>query len=298
MQTSNPFPEHVPEVISGVAQLVDHYDLVLCDVWGVLHNGAAAFPDAVGALRHLRKQGREVILVSNAPRPAKDVIPQLIEKLEVPEDAFDAVVTSGDMTRAAVQQRPGQVVHHLGPARDRPIFDELDVTFGSIEEAHYVVCSGFYDDERETAADYRERLERMRDRDLPMVCANPDLHVERGDRLIPCAGSIAQAYEAMGGQVSYGGKPHRPIYEASLERAREWPSQANAPSRRVLAIGDAVRTDILGASNFGVHSLLVARGIHSGELIRDGKLVAHGRIHSWLAAQPAWPTAIIENLTW
>lgn len=282
---------------AGLEELAPRYDVLLCDIWGVVHNGIVAYQDASDALRRFRKRGGCVILVTNAPRPAASVGFQL-DRLGVPRSAYDAIVTSGDITRAAILAREGQALHHMGPARDLPLFDGLTLRFGSLDEADYVVCTGLHNDETETVEDYRERLERIRSRGLWMVCANPDLVVERGHRLIPCAGALALAYEEMGGEVHYAGKPHRPVYEAALALAGRVSGQESIDPARVLAIGDAIRTDIAGADAFGVDSLLVARGIHGGELRLDELPLQSEHAQDWLSGQVARPTAVTELLVW
>jgi HAD superfamily hydrolase (TIGR01459 family) len=285
-----------PALIEGLQPLAGRYDLIFCDVWGVLHNGVKAYEAAGDALTRFRQGGGRVVLVSNAPRPGSSVGTQL-DSFNVPRSAYDAIVTSGDLTRLAIQERIDQTVSHIGPPRDMPIYDGLDVRFGSIEEADYVVCSGFDDDERETVEDYRARLEAMLRRSLPMVCANPDLIVERGHRILPCAGTIALAYEEMGGEVFYAGKPHRPVYDRALSVGSELAGQP-IPKSRVLAVGDAIRTDIAGAVGFGIDSLMIGRGIHTEELgLHRGSLVS-GHVQDWVSRQQAKPTAITDVLTW
>jgi len=222
----------------------------------------------------------------------------MLDRLNVPRAAFDAIVTSGDLTRAAIAERPGQTVYHLGPERDHSLFEGLDVRFGDVETADYVVCTGFFDDDRETVDDHREALRRMRASDLPMVCANPDLVVERGDRLIPCAGAIAEAYEAIGGAVFQTGKPHRPIYEAALERAARLQGGVRAPVERVLAIGDAIRTDVAGAHALGIPALFVTRGIHAADLTAADRTTDEGQVRAWLARQAVQPQAFTDRLAW
>lgn len=285
-----------PALVEGLQPLADRYDLILCDVWGVLHNGLKAYEAASEALTRFRQGGGQVVLVSNAPRPGAAIIAQL-DGFKVPREAYDAVVTSGDLTRLAIQERLDKVVHHIGPPRDMPVYEGLAVRFGSIAEADYVVCSGFDNDETETAADYRLRLEAMLERGLLMVCANPDLVVERGPVILPCAGAIALAYEEMGGPVFYAGKPHGPVYDRALAVAAELGGRPVAKDR-VLAIGDAIRTDIAGAAAFGIDSLLVARGIHGEELgVHRGPLVS-SHVQDWIDRQPVKPTAIIDLLSW
>jgi HAD superfamily hydrolase (TIGR01459 family) len=285
-----------PALVTGLQSLADRYDLILCDVWGVLHNGVKAYDAASDALTRFRDKGGQVVLVSNAPRPGASVGAQL-DGFGVPRTAYDAIVTSGDLTRLAIEERIDKVVNHIGPPRDMPIYNGLDVRFGSIEEADYVVCSGFDNDEEETVEDYRGRLEAMLRRNLLMVCANPDLVVERGHMILPCAGAIALAYEDMGGRVYYAGKPHGPVYEKAIATAAGLGGRPIAKDR-VLAIGDAIRTDIAGAVGFGIDSLLVARGIHAEELgLHRGALLSH-HVQDWVDQQSVKPKTITDVLSW
>jgi HAD superfamily hydrolase (TIGR01459 family) len=261
--------------MSGSLRFLDHcgpllagYDLLLCDVWGVIHNGVESFPAACEALQRARGQGVTVVLISNSPRPAEAVVPQL-DGLRVPRDGYDGMVTSGDVTSAVIMQRPGQSVFHLGPPRDLPIYQGLNVKLVDAESADYVVCSGLFDDTKETPEDYRPLLERLKARGLFMLCANPDVVVERGNELVYCAGALADLYQSMGGEVLYAGKPYAPIYDIALERAKALRKGA-VPLSRVLAIGDSVRTDLTGAAALGVDCLFLTAGIHSGEIGADG----------------------------
>src|SRR5262245_39080780 len=197
------------------ATLAPHYDAVLSDVWGVIHNGVAAFPAASDALARFRLKGGAVSLISNAPRPGAQVI-QMLDRMGVPRTAYDAIVTSGDVTRAMVTQRPGEPFYLIGPERDHTIFTGLDAPFSTPEQAKYVICTGLFNDEVETPDDYAEQLAALRARNLFMICANPDIVVERGDKLVYCAGALADAYAALGGEVYYAGKPHRPLYDMAL----------------------------------------------------------------------------------
>lgn len=295
---SPPPPRREVAVLPGLEPVADRYDLILCDVWGVLHDGVTAHRAASEALRRFRAEGGRVVLVSNAPRPASAVIAQL-DGLGVPRAAYDAVVTSGDLTRGLIEARRGEIPHHLGPERDRPLFDGLDLRLGALDEADYVVCTGLLDDEREGPEDYRPILDTMRSRHLLLVCANPDLVVERGDRLVPCAGAVARLYEESGGPVFYAGKPHRPIYERAIALGVEAGGGAPIRRERVLAIGDSLRTDIAGAAAAGLASLLVADGIHGEELGRASELLEQGSPGlAWLARQAHRPDAIVAALSW
>ncbi len=181
-----------------------------------MHNGHRAFPRAVAATREFRARGGIVVLISNSPRPSPSVQEQL-RRLGVPDDAYDATVTSGDLTRHELDKHKGAIVFHLGPERDLPIFQGLAVKLGRPEQAELVVCSGLLDDETETPDDYIGLMRALAARKLPMICANPDHLVERGDQLVYCAGALASLYEQEGGRVIYAGKPYAPIYLLALE---------------------------------------------------------------------------------
>ena len=253
-----------PSFTERFSTLAGNYDVVLSDVWGVIHNGVAAFPEACEALSRFRAKGGSVALITNAPRPGAVVV-KLLDRLAVPHDAYDAIVSSGDVTRAVMAARPGKAVFHIGPERDLPIFDGLGLRFVPYEAADYVVCTGLANDEFETPEHYRELLTKIRARGLFMLCGNPDLVVERGNELLYCAGALADLYRTLGGEVFYAGKPHRPIYDQALERIAGLRGVA-APLARVLAIGDSVRTDLKGASDRGIDCLFVTAGIHAEEL--------------------------------
>jgi HAD superfamily hydrolase (TIGR01459 family) len=252
--TSLRFAERLSELVDGV-------EIILSDIWGVVHNGLEAFPEACEALHTYRQRGGTVILITNAPRPADSVQRQL-RKLGVADDIYDAIVSSGDLTRHFVADHPGKKMFWLGPDRDSSIYRGLDAVTAPLEQADYIVCTGLFDDETESAEDYRAMMLQARERKLPLVCANPDIVVERGDRLIYCAGAIAELYRELGGEVIFYGKPHRPIYERAMALASERRGSP-APLDRVLAIGDSVRTDLTGAHGFGIDCLFVTRGIHS-----------------------------------
>ena len=250
--------------VDRLRDVTDGVDVLLSDIWGVVHNGLEAFPEACKALHSHRSRGGTVILITNAPRPADSVQRQL-RKLGVADETYDAIVSSGDLTRHYVANHSGRRVFWLGPERDSSIYRGLDAVLSPLEEADYLVCTGLLDDETETAEDYRPMMLKARERRLPFICANPDIVVERGDRLIYCAGAIAELYRELGGEVIFYGKPHRPIYERAMELAAEQRQGREVSRGRVLAIGDSVRTDLAGAHGFGIDCLFVTRGIHSEE---------------------------------
>ena len=280
-----------PAFIEHFDALAPRYEAVLSDVWGVVHNGERATPEACEALIKFRQQGGRVILITNAPRPSRSVMKQL-EFFRVPRETYDGIVSSGDVTREVILSRPGQTVCHIGPPRDKPIFDGLDVSFAPLEGADYVICSGLENDEIETAEDYRPRLEQMLQRKLFMVCGNPDVVVERGNRLVYCAGAIADLYKQMGGEVLYAGKPYRPIYDAALAKLQPAPSR-----ERILAIGDSLRTDLAGAKAAALDFLFLTAGIHAEEFgaHADPQALA---LQKAIAAADKAPVAVMRELRW
>jgi HAD superfamily hydrolase (TIGR01459 family) len=283
------------DLIDRFSTLAPHYDIVLCDIWGVVHNGVTVHVEACDALGRYRAGGGTVILVTNAPRPSPWVVNQL-DRLEVPAGSYDDVMTSGDLTRKVVADRKGGAVFHIGPRRDLTIFDGLNVRFAPVEAAQYVVCSGLFDDTTETPDNYRDLMATMRGRGLFMVCANPDLVVERGNERLYCAGALADLYGAMGGDVLYAGKPHRPIYDAALAKAATARGVAASPGR-TLAIGDSLRTDMMGAQEFGIDGLFVSGGIHADEL-GQRESPSRDALSAIFAAAGVTPRSVTPRLAW
>ncbi len=254
-----------PALLPGLAVLAARYDALICDVWGVLHNGHKASGPAVEALRRFRTGHGPVVLLTNAPRPAEDVKAQFVH-YGVPEDAYDAIMTSGVATREELARRAEDhrlAMLHIGPERDAGVFHGLPLDSVGVETAEVVLCTGLVDDDTETPEDYRGLLAALKARDLPMLCANPDIVVQKGAKLLYCAGALAKAYEAIGGRVLYYGKPYRPIYEAALAKLT---GIAGRPIRRPLAVGDGLLTDIAGANGFGIDALFIADGVHGEEI--------------------------------
>jgi HAD superfamily hydrolase (TIGR01459 family) len=252
--------------IAGLSEISDRYDVILCDIWGVLHNGVASFAEASDALVSFRGKGGAVVLISNAPRPSPPIKQQVV-KLGVSPDAFDAVVTSGDVTVGLMEEHPGDKVLHIGPARDLTLFeaamerDGARLQLVSLADAQYALCTGLRRDDTETVDDYEAELRTMLSRGMIMICANPDIVIHRGDALIYCAGALARRYEDLGGSVIYAGKPYAPIYDRALTVARRV-RDAPIEKRHVLAIGDGMKTDIIGARQAGLDALFVTGGIH------------------------------------
>jgi HAD superfamily hydrolase (TIGR01459 family) len=282
------------ETVDRFAVLAPRYDVVLCDVWGVVHNGLSAHGEACEALNRFRAAGGTVILISNVPRPSDWLVRQL-DDFGVTRDAYDGVMTSGDVTRDVMAGRGGSAVLHIGPQRDISIFEGLDFRFVPVEGADYAVCTGLFDDTAETPEHYLGLLATMRRRALFMLCANPDLVVERRGALVYCAGAIADLYVAMGGEALYAGKPHRPIYDLALAKAAAARGAA-APARRTLAIGDSLRTDIAGAAALGIDGMFVIAGIHAEEAGGQGR--SAGALAAMFAAAGITPDMVIERLAW
>jgi HAD superfamily hydrolase (TIGR01459 family) len=249
-----------PQTIASLDEISGRYAAVLCDVWGVLHNGVRHFEAAAAALAAERERGLAAVMITNSPRPHQGVEAQF-EAIGVPKTAWDRVVTSGDVTREQISAGPRRVFH-LGPDRDLPLFDGLDVDLVEEFEANAVVCTGLVDDEAETPEDYRELLARLRARNLPFTCANPDIMVERGEKMIWCAGALARDYAQLGGRTVIAGKPHAPIYAAALKAAGDALGR-EVGKEEVLAIGDGMLTDIKGASDNGIDALYITGGIHA-----------------------------------
>ena len=276
--------------------LASSYDVIFSDIWGVVHNGIAAYAEACAALAQFREQGGKVVLISNAPRPYWSVMEQL-DRLGAPRTTYDGVVASGDVTHELALQQPVARCYHIGAAHDEHLFRDLPVARTGMEEASFIICSGLRNDESETAEDYRAELEALAKRNLPMICANTDLVVERGTKLIACAGALAVVYESLGGTIMQAGKPYTRIYEKTLAKAESLLGR-QADKTRILAIGDAIRTDVVGARGFGVDCLFLTAGIHSYEIHNSAGQIDGTKLSAFMAASDAQPTAVMRNLVW
>lgn len=253
-----------PLFISGLAEIADRYDALLCDAWGVIHNGVKVFPGVAEALTAFRRARGPVLVLTNAPRP-RSIIPAQLDRLGLPRAAYDGVVTSGDATRAAIAAMLPAAAFKLGPEKDDGLYEGLDLAFAPLDRAGFVICTGLFDDQRETPEDYRALLEDAAARELPMICANPDIVVNWGGRMIWCAGALAEIYARLGATVIYGGKPHAPIYDVAMaELARA--AGRDVAKAQTLVIGDGLKTDIAGANAQGIDALLIAGegGVHAG----------------------------------
>jgi HAD superfamily hydrolase (TIGR01459 family) len=256
------------------------YRVILCDVWGVIHNGKQIYPGADNRLLSWRKEGRFVVLITNAPRPAASVERSLV-RLGLAPEAWNAIASSGEAGIAALAAL-GRPVGFLGTAPDHADFEGRGIRIAEDENWTDLICTGF-EEHRWEIEDYATDLERWAERGVTMHCLNPDRVVLYGTRQIPCAGAIADVYEAIGGEVIWYGKPYPAIYEHALRLAD------SPPRKQVLAIGDGLQTDVLGAARMGFDAVFVSGGIHAGEPFPDDFGERHG-LGSWS------PVAVVQSL--
>jgi HAD superfamily hydrolase (TIGR01459 family) len=281
--------------LSNVSDLMGRYDLVLSDVWGVIHNGVSAYRGACDALIRMRCGGIPVVLISNVPRPSS-AVKLYLDELGVSREVYDAIQTSGDLSRAILDALGDKRILHLGPDRDVMLFDGLSVRRVGLEQAEYVVCTGLNDNIVEKPEQYDELLRELYARRLPMLCCNPDIVVEVNGALRYCAGALAMRYSALGGEVIHVGKPHPEIYRKAIVSG-EFLTGAQISPSRILAIGDSMRTDIAGADCVGVQSLFIASGIHAKELL-DGAAFNPALLAQLEEREELAPTWSMERLVW
>ena len=292
-------------LITSLAEVAGDYDALFCDLWGCLHNGEVAFPAAVAALQSARARGITVLLLTNSPRPKASVIEQL-DRIGVPRDAWDEIATSGDAAQfGLLTGAVGRRIFHIGAEKDMAFFDTFapdladlaasqpPVTLVTLKDAEGIVCTGPNDDMTETPADYRAELLFGKTAGLKMLCANPDIIVDWGDRRIYCAGAVAQAYEEMGGEALYFGKPHPPIYDLARRRLT---ALTGRDDMRILCIGDGLPTDIRGAGGEGLDALFITGGIHAEEFGSDPLSPDPARLNAWLDSQMQAPLFAIPKL--
>lgn len=281
------------QALEGLREVSDQYDVLLCDVWGVIHNGRVRFDAACDALVRFRAERGPVILISNSPRPARAVEPQL-DELGVPREAWTRFITSGDATRSLLRERAPGPAWRIGPDRDHVLYEGLGLEFAGPEDAAFIACSGPVDDEVETPEDYRATLGVAADRGLTMICANPDRVVHRGDRLIYCGGALADLYGALGGEVIMAGKPYPAIYTLCLTEAEKQVGKANP---RALCIGDGIATDVKGAARQGLDCLFIAGGIHGQETGGEDGLDT-AKVQSLLSGADTAAAHVMMALSW
>ncbi|MCJ8138733.1 TIGR01459 family HAD-type hydrolase [Falsirhodobacter halotolerans] len=292
-------------IVQSLADL-GQYRALFCDIWGCLHDGVAPFPDAVTALQTFRRAGGTVILVTNSPRPKRSVVEQ-IDAMGVPRDAWDDVATSGDAAQfAMLTGAVGRRVHHVGAPKDEGFFSDLSADLSALaaqqpavervplKEAEGIVCTGLFDDLTDTLADYDGLLADAKARDLPLLCANPDIEVDIGHQRVLCAGAIAQAYDRIGGRSIYLGKPHRPIYDlARRKRATIAPDLTDADT---LCVGDGILTDVQGGVSEGIDSLFITSGLAAKHFGDDTANPDATLLEKWLIEQTLEPTFAIGHL--
>lgn len=287
------------QIIAGLSEIIDRFDAVYCDLWGAVHDGLAPYPGVLDCLAALKDRGTPLVLISNAPRPNPQVREHLAS-MGVSADLYTAVITSGDATVRAVNAGSdalhaglGAGYYHIGPSRSATLMAAIEKQPVAFENAGFILNSGLVDDETETVEDYRALLEKALARDLPMVCANPDFEVMRGDDVVPCAGALALAYEEMGGRVAWHGKPHTDVFNLASETI------GNPPKERLLMVGDTHRTDIAGANAYGIASLWLGGGLHAERLaLKPGGRLDESEARAICAEAPAKPTYAAAYLAW
>ncbi|EJF85862.1 TIGR01459 family HAD hydrolase [Bartonella vinsonii subsp. arupensis OK-94-513] len=277
--------------LTHIDTIIARYDAVFCDVWGVVHNGVHAFEPALKVLHKIRQMGKNVILLTNSPRRWEDVVAQL-QSMNVHSDYYDAIITSGDVTRDLIRAAPRKIFF-IGQQRDAVLFEGLDCELVEEWEASAVVCSGFLEDLEEEPSAYEEMLHRMRARNLPFICANPDVIVHYGNQEFWCAGALARLYQQLGGEVRIAGKPHAPIYECAFEKLQK--IRGTMKKSQILAIGDGLLTDVKGAVHFGLDVLYIMGGIHRYDYMQNG-MVDKQALHSFIERHGYQPQAIMWAL--
>ncbi len=281
--------------LTGLNEIAGNYDALLCDVWGVLHNGTRASNRAIEALSGFKRLNKPTFLLTNAPRPNLQVLRQL-EKLDIPlETTFDEIVTSGDVTRGIISNI-NNPIFHIGTDFDKSVFEGLDVEFADWQSAEAVVCTGLYDDFTETPEDYSKLLTDIKKRDLPFICANPDIIVEHGGMMRWCAGALAKKYDEIGGQTMIVGKPNRPVYEHAHVLLNQAAGRT-LDNSRILAIGDGINTDIAGALGYGLDVVYISAGIHAAEY-GDADSPEEEKLQEFLNTNYSTPVAWMPRLAW
>ena len=289
-------------IVASLSEISGRYRVLYCDLWGCLHDGLHLFPPAVAALRQFRAQGGAVVLMTNAPRTHVAVARRL-DRMGLPRDAWDVIVASGDATQEAMLTgAAGARVWHLGPAKDEDLFTEIPDWLKDrpvparvdLDQAEGIICTGPFDEDTETPEDYRARFLLAKTKGLPMLCANPDLWVDVGDRRIPCAGLLAQYYQGMGGQAQSFGKPHPPIYDLARRRLAE--RDIPVDPDEVLVVGDGILTDIPGARAEGFDALFVTGGLEAARFGPDPAAPDAARLEAWLAEVGEAPRYAIGRL--
>lgn len=284
-------------MIHGLAEVAEGFDAFILDLWGVVHDGVEPYAGARDTLAAIRAAGKKTLLLSNAPRRADALVEQL-GRMDIGRDMYDLVLSSGEAVHTELARRTdpffaalGHRIYHMGPERDANVYAGLDLAPVDIASADFILNTGPWDFD-ETVEDYVPRMEQALARNLPMVCANPDLVVMRQGRPVVCAGALAKRYAEMGGRVSTRGKPDPAIYDLALE-------MLGVERNRVLAVGDALHTDIKGANGAGIRAVFVTQGIHAAELgIRPGDEPDPDALRTVIARHGERPMAAIATFRW
>ena len=247
--------------LSGLSDIAHQYDVLLCDIWGVIHNGVSLFPETIQCLETWQKQCGIVLLLTNAPRPSQ-FVQERLDSLGLPRTAYHSILSSGDVAYHMLSERAEQkqICHFVGSTADKYIFNNIDITYDSATVADFIFITGLRNDTHETLEDYKSEIEIWCQHQLPLICANPDKTVHIGDRQVYCAGAIAELYENSGGEVIWIGKPYPPIYNLARQRILDI---TDTQENRILAIGDGIETDILGANQEELDVVFVTSGLMS-----------------------------------
>ena len=260
---------HDPQKLKGISEISDKFDVYFIDLWGVIHNGVQCYPEALKVLEKLKEQNKKIVLISNAPRPSA-VVKVFLETIGLQSSCYDFLVTSGDITREYISLNSSKKnFYHLGPTRDIDLFKDLNVALTSKEECDEIICTGLVSDEEETLQDYKILLDFFLNKKIPLICANPDEVAARGEKIIFCAGALANQYKQEGGMVRYFGKPYSDIYSFALKKVRAHKDFKDKKEINTLVIGDNIKTDIKGANLFNLDSVLILNGIYK-DFFRDG----------------------------
>ena len=260
---------HDPQKLKGISEISDKFDVYFIDLWGVIHNGVQCYPEALKVLEKLKEQNKKIVLISNAPRPSA-VVKVFLQTIGLQSSCYDFLVTSGDITREYISLNSSKKnFYHLGPARDIDLFKDLNVALTSKEECDEIICTGLVSDEEEKLQDYKILLDFFLNKKIPLICANPDEVVARGEKIVFCAGALANQYKQEGGMVRYFGKPYSDIYSFALKKVRAHKDFKDKKEINTLVIGDNIKTDIKGANLFNLDSVLILNGIYK-DFFRDG----------------------------
>ena len=258
-----------PQKLKGIREISDKFDVYFVDLWGVMHNGVQCYPSAIEVLEKLKEQNKKIVLISNAPRPSA-VVKIFLETIGLQSSCYDFLVTSGDITREYISLNSSKKnFYHLGPTRDIDLFKDLNVALTSKEECDEIICTGLVSDEEEKLQDYKILLDFFLNKKIPLICANPDEVVARGEKIVFCAGALANQYKQEGGMVRYFGKPYSDIYSFALKKVRAHKDFKDKKEINTLVIGDNIKTDIKGANLFNLDSVLILNGIYK-DFFRDG----------------------------